>query len=160
MLSIDNYIEILKNPNPTKIITQSNCPIRIKKYKAIYLPEFDSSLECIMHSITYHNISNTKIVAVKFGIAAFDAFNHLMEKFSGIAIEVLENGNTTTSEWNQSAYSPWLFKTLGTGVVYLDTVRFEGNKFWHMDSEQVLSEMQDIEKELTKDDLKDRGNRH
>jgi hypothetical protein len=157
MLSIDQYIKILKNPNPTKIITQPTCPVEITDYKAIYLPDLDSSPECIMHSVTYVNAASAKIVAIRFGIAAFDAFNHLLDKFSGIAIEELEVAKTTTSEWHQRSFSPWMFKTLGTGVVYLDAVRFEGDQFWHADSEQILSELQKIEKDLTKDDLKDKG---
>jgi hypothetical protein len=156
MLSIDQYIEILKNPNHTTIISQPNTPITIKEYKAIYLPGFESSPECIMHSVTYTNIADAKIVAIKFGIAAFDAFNHLLDKFSGYAIEELEFAKSTTSEWHQMTYSPWLFKTLGIGVLYLDAVRFEGNQFWYADSEEILSEMQKIEKKLTKDDLKDK----
>lgn len=159
MLSIDRYIEVLKNPNNTIIVYQPNCPIEIEKYKAIYLPDLDSSPECIMHSVTYKNIAHNKIVAIKFGLAAFDAFNHILDKFSGIAIENLEVTKSTTSEWHQSSRSPWMFKTLGIGVVYLDAVRFEDNKFWHADSEQVLSEMQKIEKKLTNDDLKDKENK-
>lgn len=156
MLSIDEYIDILKNPNPTKVIAQPDCPIKIEKYKAIYIPSFDSTPECVRHSIDFFNLSNNKIVAVKFGIAAFDAFNCLLDKFSGIAIEELGSGNSTTCEWSQSSYAPWMFKSLGTGVVYLDAVRFDGDRFWFADNEQVLSEMQKIEKELTKEDLKDK----
>jgi hypothetical protein len=156
MLSIDQYIDILKNPNPTITIAQPNCPVRIKSYKAIYVPDFDSSPECIMHSVAYANIADSRMVAIRFGIASFDAFNRLLDKFSGIAIEDLDPGNSTTGEWHQRSFSPWLFKTLGIGVIYLDAVRFEGNRFWYSDSEQVLSEMQKIEKELTKDDLKDK----
>ncbi len=156
MLSIAQYIEILKNPNHTRIITQTGCPIRIENYKAIYVPDLDSSPECIMHSVTYVNTANAKIVAIRFGIASFDAFNHLLDKFSGVAIEELQIGKRKTSEWHQRAYSPWLFKTLGTGVIYLDAVRFEGNKFWNMDGEQILSQIQEIEKDLTKEDLKDK----
>lgn len=156
MLSINQYIDILKNPNPTIAITQPNCPVRIEGYKAIYVPDFDSSPECIMHSVTYTNISDARIVAIRFGIASFDAFNRLLDKFSGIAIEDLDPGKCTTDEWHQTPCSSWLFKTLGTGVIYLDAVRFKGNRFWYSDSEQVLSEMQKIEKALTKDDLKDK----
>ncbi len=157
MLSIDSYIEILKNPNPTRIISQSNSPIKFINYKAIYLPDLDSSPECILHSVTYKNTSSAKIVAVKFGIAAFDAFNHLLDKFSGFAIEDLDTDQSTTNNWNQRTYSPWLFKSLGTGVIYLDSVRFGGDQFWYADSEYVLTEMQKIEKELTKDDLIDKA---
>lgn len=156
MLSIDQYISILKNPNPTKIIMQPHCPIRIDNYRAIYVPDFDSSPECIMHSIAYTNTTRKAIVAIRFGIAAFDAFNHLLDKFSGIAIEELEPSKSTTSDWNQRSYSPWLFKSLGTGVTYLDAVRFEGDQFWHADNDQILSEMRVIEMDLTKDDLKDK----
>lgn len=155
MLPIEEYIKILRNPNPTKIISQPDCPIEIKKYKAIYLPYFDSSPECIMHSITYTNLSDKKIVAVKFGIASFDAFNCLLDKFSAISIENITLNKETTSEWQQNTCSPWMFKTLGTGVVYLDALRFEDNQFWYSDSEQILHEMRKIEKSLTKDDLKD-----
>lgn len=157
MLSISTYIEILKNPNPTIIISQPNCPIQIDKYQAIYVPDFDdSSPECIMHSITYTNATRKKVVAIQFGIASFDAFNHLLDKFSGIAIEELEPTKSATSEWNQTSYSPWMFKSLGTGVTYLNAVRFENDQFWHADTDQILSEMQKIERELTKDDLRDK----
>ena len=156
MLSITQYINILKNPNPTKTIMQESSPILIEKYEAIYLPEFDDSHEGVMHSITYENVSDSEIVAIKFGLLAFDAFNHLLDKFSGISLDQLELNQKTTSEWTQNSHSAWMFKTLGVGVVYIDAVRFKNNKFWYSDNDYILSEIQKIEKELNKDDLKDK----
>lgn len=129
MLSISQYIEILGNPNPTKVIAQRDCPVEITKYQAIYIPDLESDPEGILHSIAYTNVSDAKVLAIKFGIAAFDIFNGMLDKFSGFAIEELDVARSATNEWRQSSCSPWMFKTLGTGVVYLDAVRFENNQF-------------------------------
>lgn len=77
-------------------------------------------------------------------------FNHILDKFPGLVIAELEINESATREWHQNFHSPWMFETLGTGVVYVDAVRFEDAEIWHADREQVLAEFQKIEKEITK----------
>ncbi|RAU19917.1 hypothetical protein DN062_02260 [Nitrincola tibetensis] len=86
----------------------------------------------------------------------FDAFNSFLSKFSAVSIDDIEPNKTVENSWNQSCSSPWLYQTYGTGVVYLDSVRFEDSSFWYFDESEVLDQIKLIEDSLTKDSLKDK----
>ncbi len=154
MLTIDQYSEIIGDENATTVIYQNGQPVDITSYRSIYVPDLDIDPEGIMHCVKYKNISCQHIVAIKFGIAAFDAFNHLLESFTGISIEDVEENEDVECTWNQRCSSPWLYKKYGTGVVYVEVVRFGDGTFWYSDKEKIIFELQKFEKDLTKDDLK------
>ncbi len=107
-----------------------------------------------MHSVKYKNISGKVIVAMKFGIVSFDTFNQLLDSFTGIAIENIEVDADVDGTWNQACISPWLYKKFGSGVIYVDVVRFQDGTFWYSDKDKVIFELQKFEKDLTTDDLK------
>ncbi len=157
MLSVDKLIEIYGESNPTKVIKQENAPIKIIEYKSIFQREFSSEYgsnpDQIAHSIRYKNISSDTIVAMRFGIASFDMFNHMLGKFAGYATETLEPMKVENGEWVQSVYAAFTFEKYGTGVAYVDAVRFESGKIWNSDLALVVEELQKIELSLTQADL-------
>lgn len=156
MLTIDQYSDILGDENSTTVIYQDGQPIQITSYRSIYIPDLDMDPEGIMHSVKYKNTLEKTIVAIKFGVVSFDAFNHLLDSFTGIAIEDIETGAEINSTWNQTCTSPWLYKKFGSGVIYVDVVRFQDGSFWYSDKDKVILELQKFEKDLTKEDLKNK----
>ena len=154
MLTIDQYSDIFGDENSTTIIYQDGQPIQVTSYRSIYVPDVDMEAEGILHSVKYKNNSGKNIVAIKFGFASFDAFNHLLDSFTGISIEDIEVDSDAEGTWKQTCISPWLYKKFGSGVMYIDVVRFQDGSFWYSDKDKIISELQKFEKDLKKEDLK------
>ncbi len=164
MLSVDKLIEIYGESNPVKVIKQENSPIEIIEYKAIFQREFSSEYgsnpDQIAHSIRYKNLSSETIVAMRFGIVAFDMFNHMIGKFAGYAVETLDSSMEEKGDWVQSVYAAFTFQKYGTGVAYVDAVRFENGKIWNLDLAMVVEDLQRIELSLTQEDLLEKRSRN
>ncbi|WP_043585102.1 hypothetical protein [Geminisphaera colitermitum] len=142
------------------VLEQKGSPLKITSYEAVFEPEsrgrYDSHSDRIKHSLKYSNVSEKKIVALRIGIAAFDAFNNFMGRFGGVSIEELAPKVETDGVWTQSPYAAFLFKKYGTGVVYVSELRFEDGTFWRADMDSVLAQMRKFEATLEKDDLKEK----
>lgn len=140
-------------------LKQGGSPLTITQYSATYYPEVSSSSyssgkpEQILHSVTYTNNSNKDIVALQIGLASFDAFNGFMGRFSGWSIQRLAAGGSKSSEWTQRPYATFSFQSYGTGVAYVNAVRFEDGSIWRASLKEVLLEMQKFEKDLKAEDL-------
>jgi len=140
-------------------LRQANAPLTLTQYSASFDGETSSSRyssgnpDQIIHSVTYTNASNKKIVALQIGLASFDAFNGFMGRFSGWATETVAVGESKKGEWNQRPYAAFSFKGYGTGVAYVNAVRFDDGSIWRANLKEILSEMQKFEKELKAEDL-------
>ena len=140
-------------------LKQVNSPLTITQYSTAFQEETSSSRyssgnpDQIMHSVSYTNSSSKNIVALQIGLASFDAFNGFMGRFSGWATERVAVGETKKGEWNQRPYAAFSFKDYGTGVAYVNAVRFEDGSIWRANLKEVLSEMQKFEKDLKAEDL-------
>ena len=54
------------------------------------------------------------------------------------------------------SYAAFAFREYGTGIVFVDTVRFDDGTIWHADLDKVLEELRKIESSLEKKDLEEK----
>jgi hypothetical protein len=141
------------------ILKQSASPLTIVQYQAIFERESSGGRSIrgnpdqIRHTATYTNGTSKEIVALQIGLASFDAFNGFMGRFSGWSLERIAAGATKTGEWAHRPYAAFSFQGYGTGVAYVNAVRFADGSIWRANLTEVLTEMQKFEKELKREDL-------
>lgn len=144
------------------VLKQGESPLEIISYAASYSAKTSSTRysvgtpEQIEHIVVYRNTSAKDVVAVQIGLAAFDAFNGFMGRFSGWSMTPVSVGEQKTAEWNQRPYAAFSFEKYGTGVAYVSAVRFADGTIWRANLKEVLQEMQKFEKELKAEDLADK----
>lgn len=138
------------------ILKQSKTPLTITSYTASYVPELSRSPEMIRHKVSFQNTSPKEVVALQIGLTAFDAFNGFMGRFSGWSIEKIPPGGLESGEWTQRPYAAFSFMSYGTGVAYVNAVRFSDGSIWRANLSEVLAELQKFEKDLKREDLADK----
>lgn len=140
-------------------LKQVSSPLTITQYITKFRSETSgtryssSNPDEIIHTINYTNSSGKNVVALQIGLASFDAFNGFMGRFSGWSIERVAAGESQKGEWNQRPYAAFSFQGYGTGVAYVNAVRFEDGSIWRANLKEVLLEMQKFEKDLKAEDL-------
>lgn len=136
----------------TKIIAQPTAPIKITSYGAVYYGSSSTYVERgIHHEVEYENTSARKIVAIEFGLVAFDIWNEYLDRTGGITMTPLEATAKNKGEWVASRYADFSFHT---GVAYVSKVRFEDGEIWVVDTNAVLLEMRKIQKDFDVSKLK------
>jgi hypothetical protein len=141
------------------ILKQNDTPLEITLYQASFEAETRATAysrgnsDQIVHSVTYKNVSGKDIVALQIGLNAFDAFNGFMGRSSGWSTELVPAGASKKASWAQKPYSAFTFKNYGTGVVYINAVRFSDGTIWRANLAEILTELQKFEKELKREDL-------
>jgi hypothetical protein len=83
-------------------------------------------------------------------------FNDFMTKSNGWSIEKIGLDTDSESVWTQSPYAAFTFRKYGTGVAYVNAVRFEDGSIWQADLTEVLTELQKFEKDLKREDLQEK----
>ena len=141
------------------VLKQSGAPLSITQYSAKFEPEEDGGRysrghsDQIRHTVTYTNTSTKEIVALQIGLASFDAFNSFMDRFSGWSVSQVQPNETKKGEWTQRPYAAFSFQSYGTGVAYVNAVRFADGSIWRANLSEVLADLQKFEKDLKKEDL-------
>ena len=120
-------------------------PVVITEYDARYQPRSRYQSEGIRHELSYRNASEKKIVALRFGLLAFNIFNEFQDRLGGFTIEDVAVGETESGVWVASALAEAAFYT---GVAYVDKVRFEDGVIWSADGDEILSQLREIETDL------------
>jgi len=160
MISFEELKEIYKTTNKSVILKQERSPLIILSYESMfekaYQGSYDSHPDRIRHSIKFRNVSNNNIVAVRFGLAAFDTFNCFMGKLGGMTMDDIASNSEHDAEWKQDAYAAFMFEKYGTGVAYIDAVRAENGAIWRADMTLVLEELRKFEQDLKMEDLKEK----
>lgn len=139
------------------ILKQAASPLVISNYTAKYQVGYRTS-DSIVHEVTVKNNSGKTVEAYQIGLAAFDAFNGFMDKFNGWSIETIAVDTEKNGSWEQKPYAAFAFQKFGTGVAYVNAVRFSDGTIWRADIGAVLTELQKFEKDLKREDLKDKRN--
>lgn len=158
MIPFEKLKEINKITSKSVVIKQEKSPILISNFECMYEDEMTGQYgnpERLRHFMEYKNVSNTNVVAIQFGIAAFDTFNGFMGKFGGVTMGELSPNSQTKGEWSQNVYAAFLFKKYGTGVSYVSAVRAENGAIWRADMTSILQELQKFEQDLKMEDLKE-----
>ena len=109
--------------------------------------------EGIRHSLNYRNASKRKIVALHFGVLAFDNVNEFQDKLGGNTIQDVEQGATADGVWIASALAG---SASYTGVAYLSKVRFENSEVWAADLDSITKQVQEIEAAFSVESLQSR----
>jgi hypothetical protein len=142
------------------ILKQKDAPLVITTYTTTYMPEYKIgstfSREQIAHKLQYRNSSTKTIVAIRIGLATFDAFNDFMERFGGVGVKDILPGKDDKGEWGHSPYATFSFRKFGTGVAYVSTVRFDDGSFWNADINEVLLQLRNFQKDLQVKDLEEK----
>ena len=137
-------------PADHRILAQEGAPVEITVYAAMHQPRGTNSREGIRHTLRYRNVSKRKIVALRFGLLAFDIFNEFQNRLGGFTIQDVEPGAETYGTWLASARAEAAFYT---GVAYVSKVRYEDGEVWSADLDNIARQVQDIEVGFSVDSL-------
>lgn len=136
----------------TRIIPQAVAPVRVNSVTAVYVDSSSRYLERGIHyELEYENVSNRNIVAIEFGLIAFDIWNEYLDRTGGITMTPLSAGEKSKGEWVASRYADFSFHT---GVSYVSKVRFADGEIWSADTNAILLEMRKIQKDFDVSKLK------
>jgi len=138
------------------VLEQVDPPLQITAYDVAFEPEQRSRLDQIRHFVGVRNISGRHVVAYQIGLTAFDTFNNLMGKMNGWSIEDVRVDPEAEGSWIQRPPAAFAFKKYGTGVAYVHAVRFDDGSIWRADMDAVLSQMQEFEASLAREDLEEK----
>ena len=169
-------------PAKTRILTQENSPVEITGYFARYNgkdaariqleksrqavgkynamahaeknDKFFYAVEGIAHVVEYRNITERKIVAVVFGLLAFDIFDESQDTAHGWSLDDLKQGASGNGTW---VHRSNMEKAFHTGMAYVAKVRFEDGEIWKSDLEGIVEQIHRIDKDFTQDSLKPSG---
>lgn len=132
-------------PAAHRVLNQSAVPVEITEYTARYQARSRYQSEGIRHEVSYRNASDKKIVAIQFGLLAFNIFNEFQDRLGGFTIENVGIGESESGAWVASALAEAAFYT---GVAYVDKVRFEDGVIWSADEDEILEQIREIESDL------------
>ena len=107
--------------------------------------------EGIAHVVEYRNVTDRKIVAVVFGLLAFDIFDESQDTVHGYTLDDLEPDKSDSSTWTRRSSMPAAFHT---GMAYVVKVRFEDGEIWKADLEGIVEQINGINKDFSPDSLK------
>lgn len=146
------YVFAQRTTPETKIITQPTAPLKITSLSAEYYSESSRYVERGIHyELKYENVSARNVVAVEFGLVAFDIWNEFLDRTGGITMTPLSAGSSDKGEWVASRYADFSFHT---GVAYISKVRFDNGEIWSADTSSVLLELRKIQKDFDASKLK------
>jgi hypothetical protein len=136
-------------------ILQPDSPIEITSYKAQFHNGGTAGYptEGIEHRLEYKNRGTQKVVAISFGLLAFDVFNRFLGTVDGIAMREVLPGKAASASPFHSPYAAFSFLT---GLAYVNLVRFEDGTLWRADEATVLAEVRKIEKDFDSKLLKEK----
>lgn len=143
------------------VLVQAGCPLEIFEFSAGYSPASEGGSfirghgEQIEFSAKVANKSDKTVVAYRLGFVAFDIFEEFIGKYSGWAIEDIKPSKSKVGGWGYSSFEAFTFKIYGTGVAYVDAVRFDDGTFWRMNEDDIIAQIQKIEKSFSREKLKD-----
>jgi len=148
------------NAENSVILEQKTPPLKITQYTAKYQPEargtYISHPDQIEHTVKYQNVSGKVVVALQIGLASFDSFNNFMDKLSGWSVETIALNAEAKGTWAQSPYGAFKFQKYGTGVAFVNAVRFDDGSIWQADPDEILTGLQKFEKGLKKEDIEEK----
>jgi hypothetical protein len=140
----------------TKIILQPNSPVRIMSFNAMYFSGSSTYVSRGIHNeLEFENVSPRNIVAIEFGLVAFDIWNEFLDRTGGITMSGLAAGVKDKGKWVASRYADFSFHT---GVAYVSKVRFDDGEIWTADNAGILLEMRKIQKDFDASKLKKKPN--
>ena len=136
------------------ILKQDDAPLKIAEYTTKY-GTYERS-KVIAHSSKVLNSSDKTIVAYRIGFISFTVFNEFLHKFTGFTVATVASGKEDKGMWTDRYSRGFLFQNYGTGIAYVDAVRFEDGSIWKANEADILPQIQEIEESFTADLLKEK----
>lgn len=137
-----------------RILDQPGSPVKILSYNAFYPKKGLPEKEGITHMVHYENVSGRDIVAVEIALISFDVWDHFLDGKWGTKIKEIKRGDRNEDVWispNDAGF------TFFTGTAYVNRVRFDDGKIWSADLNQILKQLQRIDRAITITTLKGGG---
>ncbi len=137
------------------VILKQTAPISIASYQVSYEPDRSgrSGLEQIRHSVKLLNSNQKEIVAVRVGLVSFDSFGGLLARSNGYTAQTFRFNESSQLQWFHRPYGVQAFQGHGTGIAFVDAVRFSDRTIWRADINQVVSEIKALQRDIRAEDL-------
>ncbi len=145
LLLVGIFTSVSLAQKTSRIIEQSQAPIKIVSYEADYQKGGKYSSKGIRHEVEYRNISKRNIVALKIGLVSFDVWNEFLNQTGGISMIILSPNETEDGTWIARAYGDFSFYT---GLAYVSNVRFSNGEIWSADLDNIAKELRKVEKDF------------
>jgi len=137
------------------ILEQKNAPITIVSYSAAFSPAVIttafSHYDQVDHKVKIRNSETKQIVAHVLGFVTFDAFNRFLSISYGWGFDSINPEKEKGGSWAFEKNSPFRFQKFGTGIAFVDAVRFSDGSIWFADKTKILEELRKFESNLQMD---------
>jgi hypothetical protein len=104
-------------------VSQPDAPVKILIYRSEFLEGLYGKPRGIKHQISYQNTTNQTVIAVQFGLVAFDVWNEFLDRVGGDTLEPIPTGKKQSG---QSSNVPTRASHCGHRVAVLDRVSVPG----------------------------------
>ena len=81
-------------------------------------------------------------------------FLSFLDNSKGISVEIVEIGQGRKGTWTHAKYRGFLFRKYGTGIAFVDAIRFEDGTIWKADYDEILPQIREIYADFSADILK------
>lgn len=130
------------------IIKQEESPIQIVDYEVSYNVVADG-IDVISHAVKGLNTSEKKVVAIRYVTLVFSCFNEYFDTSRNYTMWALDPNKQRKTSWNQANDMEIAFSKFGTGIAFVDSVRFEDGTIWRANSNDTLPQIQEMQKSFT-----------
>lgn len=133
------------------VVPQDKAPLKILTYAAEHDTEKDKDL--VEHTLKYQNTSDKEVVAARFGFCELNAYGDLLDTFVGYTLEKSNPEEKDKAEFVNEYAKAVFFRKHGTGIVWVDAVRFADGSLWKAERPALLEALKKVKPELTEGDL-------
>lgn len=135
----------------SRIVEQPDAPVLITAYRGEYQKRTSEAPDGLRHDLEYRSRTDQRIVAVQFGLVAFDIWNEFMDKTAALVGDGLAPQSRDRGTWYSATSAGVAFHT---GVTYVERVRFESGEIWTANLDPVIAAMRAIQKDFDPANLK------
>ena len=143
----------------SKIIEQSDSPIKILSYRSSYGMHSKVALvgektEGVRHQTEHQNVSERGIMAVELGYVMFDLYDEFLDFIRTSEINLLKPSDKDKSDgiYERAIYER--ASTFLTGAAFVSKVRFADGEVWRANLDAIAQELAKIDKEFQASALK------
>lgn len=133
-------------------IPQAQAPLQILTYETGY-DDKEDKLFFVEHTVKYQNVSDKEVVSARFGFVELNAFNDLLGTVMGYTLEGSDPKEKDKEVFVHEYPAAVIFEEFGTGLVWVDAVRFKDGSLWNADRALVLEELKKTKADLAATDL-------
>jgi len=136
-------------PPKAIVVSQPESPVQVTEYRPY------SAADGIRHLLKFTNRHSQDVIAIRFGLLEFDAFDRFSTGIDADPKGDLRSGESAHGMWVSSPYARTA--NFATGLVYVETVRMADGTSWQADESRILAEVRKIDENFDAADLKRGG---